>query len=243
MNLIIFCTTMGHSGRYTHEETIRSILSQGKGLFDSQFSNKIVHLKTKPDQIEKAIEIKKFCDNVGFEVVETIANVVHHSENHQHHSAEYFKDIFKVYSIPKVRLQEYSLWLEDDWIIKENGKSFYDACMESIYFLDHNPDQLCVRFNSATDFLKCEQDHFVEDNDIFTQGKQYTQWGPTFTFQPNISRTKEIYAAWKAAQKHLDMLGQYHCELMSGDLLKNFSESETPFSFYNPEKIYAEHIG
>lgn len=239
MNLIVFCTTMGHGTRHTYSKTINSILKQA----DKIITNRILHLKTLPDQEDKANEIKDFCAKNSIQVIETKAGLVHHSVNHQVHSAEYFKDIFKVYSDSKIRKEEFSLWLEDDWIIKENGKKFLDACNESLEFLKSNPDQLCVRFNSAADFLKCQQDHFIADNDIFTQGKQYTQWGPTFTFQPNISRTKEIYAAWKAAQKHLDMLGQYHCELMSGDILKNFSESDTPFSFYNPEKIYAEHIG
>jgi hypothetical protein len=32
---------------------------------------------------------------------------------------------------------------------------------------------------------------------------------------------------------YLDKLGSYHCELMSGDLLKPMSKVKTPFSFFN----------
>jgi hypothetical protein len=239
MNLVIFCTTMGHGGRDTYEETITSISDQAESLF----SRKVLHLKTKPNQEDKAEEIKTFCSKFDIEVIETKADVVHHSNNHQIHSAEYFKDVFKVYSHPSFRKEEYSFWLEDDWVIKENGKKMIDACLESMHFLDENPDQLCVRFNSEKDFGPCNKDHFIDSGDIFTQGKNYTHYGPTFTFQPNISRTKEIYVAWKSGQRYLDQLANYHCELMSGDLLKNLTESTTPFSFYNPEKIYSQHIG
>ena len=49
--------------------------------------------------------------------------------------------------------------------------------------------------------------------------------------------------AWKGAQRYLDKLGMVHCEIMSGQLLKQLSNSPTPFSFFNPNKIYSNHIG
>ena len=240
MNLIVFCTTMGHGGRHTYEETINSILDQAGDFF----SRRIIHLKTKPSQEDKAEEIKDFAAEKNFRIIESKADLVHHSSNHQVHSAEYFKDVFKTYSDPTIRKEKYSFWLEDDWILRTQEQDLVSALRESENFLDNNTNQLCVRFNSAEEFKKCEQDHFRSPSrDIFTQGLKYTQWGPTFTFQPNVNRTIEVYAAWKAAQRYLDILGQYHCELLSGDLMKNLTESPTPFSFYNPEKIYAQHIG
>lgn len=243
MNLIVFCTTMGHAGKHTYEQTIDNILSEKNKCFDSLITNKIVHLKTRPDEKDVADKIKKYFNQLGFEVIETISDLVHHSENHLNHSAEYCKDVLKVYSIPKVRNTEYSFWLEDDWIIQSKGVDLSEACRESMSFLDNNPDQLCVRFNSAEDFKHCEKDHFHSHGDIYTQGLRYTPWGGTFTFQPNISRTKEIYIAWKSINTQLDVLDRYHCELLSGDTLKHLTDSTTPFSFYDPQKIYAQHIG
>ncbi len=119
------------------------------------------------------------------------------------------------------------------------------AFKKSINFLDGNPDQLCVRFNhgDGRGFADPEGDYLVENDFIFTQAINYTKYGPTFTFQPNINRTNEIFIAWKMAQEHLDKLGTYHCELMSGDLLKNMTNSKTPFSFFNPLKVYSKDIG
>ena len=47
----------------------------------------------------------------------------------------------------------------------------------------------------------------------------------------------------KQPRHHLDKLGSYHCELMSGDLLKAATNSKTPFSFFNTHKLYSNHIG
>lgn len=239
INLIVFSTTMGHAGKQTYKETIDRLLGQIDGCL---FSSKVLHLKSRQGEEDVADEIKSFCSDFGIRVIETKEEVVHHSENHLSHSAGYFKDIYKAYSDVEIRKQKYSLWLEDDWLFKSK------LCLEMVFkeclkFLDDNPDQLCVRFNGAKDFSDPEGEFLVESENISTQAINYTKYGPTFTFQPNINRTNEIFIAWKAAQHHLDKLGSYHCELMSGDLLKNMSNSKTPFSFFNPQKAYTEHIG
>ena len=240
INLIVFSTTMGHGGRYTYKECIRDLFGQ----FDpSLFSNKILHLKSRSKEEEKAEEIKNFCDKLDIRVIETKEDIVHHSQNHLSHSAGYFKDIYKAYSDLELRKQKYSFWLEDDWLLKTNSISLEDVFKDSLSFLDENPDQLCVRFNRGEEFGELEGEFLIENDNIFTQAINYTQYGPTFTCQPNISRTNEIFIAWKAAQNHLDKLGSYHCELMSGDLLKAATNSKTPFSFFNTHKLYSNHIG
>lgn len=230
---------MGHGGRDTYQDTISSILDQ----CPATFTNKVLHLKTRAGEESKAENIKSYCDEFGIRVIETIGSLVHHSQNMQNHSAEYFKDVFKAYSDIEIRKNKYSFWLEDDWIIKNKSVSVPSAIEESISFLDKNPDQLCVRFNSSDAFLREENDHIRNSDMIFTQSESYTRYGPTFTFQPNINRTSEIFAAWKAAQNYLSKLSVYHCELMSGDILKHFTNCKTPFSFFNPELIYSQHIG
>lgn len=240
LNLIVFCTTMGHGGRHTYQEVIAKLFSN----FDPNlFENKVLHLKSREQEKDIANEIKSFCSPLDIRVIESKEEIVHHSENHLTHSAGYFKDIYKAYSDLDLRKVKYSLWLEDDWLFKIKDTNLESAFRESIEFLDENPDQVCIRFNRAEKFSKPDGDFLVENENIFTQAINYSKWGPTFTFQPNISRTNEIYITWKMAQQYLDRLGNYHCELMSGDLLKNVTNSETPFSFYDPEKIYTEHIG
>jgi hypothetical protein len=239
LNLIIFSTTMGHGGRHTYEETINDLFEK---FNPKLFSNKVLHLKVRNEEKDKAEEIKDFCSKLDIRVIETEEDVVHHSEDHLCHSAGYFKDIYKAYSDLELRKQKYSLWLEDDWLFNSRVISLENAFKQSIKFLDENPDQLCVRFNSEQDFKKPKKS-IKKSHNFFHQDLDYTQYGPTFTFQPNINRTNEIFIAWKAAQMYLDKLGIVHCEIMSGQLLKQLTNSPTPFSFFNPKKIYSSHIG
>tara|TARA_R110000765_G_scaffold375005_1_gene465611 strand:+ start:184 stop:951 length:768 start_codon:yes stop_codon:yes gene_type:complete len=252
LNLIIFSTTIlkhghgnnseGYVADYTYEKTIKSLFSGIDGNF---FANKLLHLKTREGEEEIAADIKNLCSKHNIRVIETKANFQHHSKNPLNHSAEYFKDIYKAFSDLEIRKQKYSLWLEDDYIFKCKDTNLPEAFTESMDFLDKNPDQLCVRFNhgNGRGFSDPEGEYLVENENIFTQAINYTQYGPTFTFQPNISRTNEIFIAWKAAQNYLDKLGSHHCELMSGDLLKGATNSKTPFSFFNTHKIHSDHIG
>ena len=232
LNLIVFCTTMGHGGRHTYKDSIVNLYDK---IDSNLFANKILHLKTRDGEEIIADEIKEFCNSVDIRV--------YHAENHQVHSAGYFKDIYKAYSDLDIRKQKYSFWLEDDELLQVNKISLEDVFKKSIEFLDNNPDQLCVRLNRADEFQDDNSDYLVENENIFTQAINYTQYGPTFTFQPNVSRTSEIFLAWKTAQKYLDKLGSYHCELVSGEILKKMSNSNTPFSFFNPSKAYSKHIG
>ena len=251
LNLIIFATTMpkqcygDNDSEYTYDKTIESLFNK---VDKNIFKNKILHLKSRPEDKEISEKIKEFCKLSDIRVIETISNVKHHSENIKNHSAEYFKDIYKAYSDEEIRKQKYTLWLEDDYVFVEESLLLYDSFVTAIKYLDENPDQLTVRYNQSNHTVNALEDYADKDynkvsEDIFIQGSKYTQWGPTFTFQPNISRSNEIYIAWKAAQNYLDDLNRYHCELMSGDILKTITQSNTPFSFFNPKKIFSKHIG
>ena len=252
LNLIIFCTTIpkyghgnnseGSTSNYTYEKVIKSLFED---IDRRIFANKLLHLKTRDGEEDVAKDVKKICSEYNIRVIETKQNFQHHSENPLSHAAEYFKDIYKAFSDLEIRKQKYSLWLEDDYVFDCNNTNLLNAFKDSIEFLDENPDQLCVRFNHSDGkgFRDPEGEYLVETDNIFTQAINYTKYGPTFTFQPNISRTSEIFIAWKAAQEYLDKLGSYHCELMSGDLLKNLTNSKTPFSFYNTHKVCSDHLG
>jgi len=240
LNLIVFCTTMGHGGRHTYQDCLNNLQNK---IDLSIFSNKLLHLKSRDGEENIADEIKSFCSHLDIRVMETKENIVHHSEDHLSHSAGYFKDIYKAYSDLDIRKQKYSFWLEDDELLQSSSISLEDALKKSIDFLDNNPDQLCVRFNRAEEFKDPDGEFLIENENIFTQSIIYSQYGPTFTFQPNISRTNEIFIAWKQAQDHLDKLGEVHCEIVSGFILKKLTNSDTPFSFFNPNKAYSKTIG
>ena len=239
LNLVIFSTTMGHGGRHTYKETVESLLDQ---IDSSIFKNKVLHLKSREGEENIGDQIKSFCSDLDIRVIETKEDIVHHTESHNSHSAGYYKDIFKAYSDPEIKKEKYTLWLEDDWVIKSK-LCLEDVFKESIEFLEENPNQICVRFNDdINQNIDC-LNSLKEKGNLYTQAINYSIWGPTFTFQPNINRTEQIYNAWERGQKYLDSLGKYHCELLSGGLLRLFTDSAVPYSFFDPKKIHAKHIG
>ena len=249
LNLIIFCTTIpkyghgnnseGYVSDYTYERTINSLFKQ---VNPDIFKNKLLHLKTRPEEEDVADKIKSFCESKNINVLETKAEVQHHSEDAQNHAAEYFKDVYKAFSQKEVRKQKYTLWLEDDYLLRSRVISLTNGIKQSIKFLDENPEKLCVRFNLGQDFHKPEK--FIKHcHNIYSQDLNYTQFGPTFTFQPNITRTNEAFITWKAAQNYLNKLDEIHCEIMSGHLFTQLTDTRYPFSFFNPKKIVPEHIG
>ena len=241
LNLIVFATTMGHEGRHTYDKVIDTLFSQ---LDPKLFANKVMHLKIREAEEDTAEQIEKFCERNDIRVIKSSDKLVHHSEDHLCHSAGYFKDIYKAYSDLELRKQKYSLWFEDDWLLNIKSIKLHEALRESLDFLDDNPNQLCVRFNRAEKFDGPEGESLKKTENIFTQTENYSEYAPCFTFQPNINRTSEFFLAWKTLQQHLHKLGSYHCELMATHLLREgFSNSETPFSFFDPEKIYSQHIG
>tara|TARA_B100000953_G_C17996490_1_gene413744 strand:- start:327 stop:1058 length:732 start_codon:yes stop_codon:yes gene_type:complete len=231
---------------YTYPQVIESLFDQVK---PDVFQNRVLHLKSRAQEADKAEEIKKYCASQDIRVIETKGDLIHHSKNPLSHAAGYYKDIYKAYSDIKLRKTKYSLWLEDDFIFKCSDGSLHDSFVNSIDFLNENPDQMCVRYNQSNHDTVAAEDykkrgHTKVNENIFCQDTDYTEWGATFTFQPNINRTAEIFCAWKAGQAYLNNLHQIHCELLSGELLKHFTNNPTtPFNFYNPEKVYSEHIG
>ena len=56
LNLIVFSTTMGHGGRHTYEESINDLFEKFDPIF---FANRVLHLKTRNGEEEKATLSKK----------------------------------------------------------------------------------------------------------------------------------------------------------------------------------------
>ena len=76
LNLIIFCTTMGHAGRHTYKDCINNLYDK---VDKNIFKNRLLHLKTREGEEKTAEEIKNFCEDKNIRVIETIENIVHHS--------------------------------------------------------------------------------------------------------------------------------------------------------------------
>lgn len=240
LNLVIYTSTKGHFGyKNCYKVTSRRL----DELFT--FKDKTVHIKIDPesDKNHQHFKMKDWFDKQeSWNILSTRGDWSH---NDRSHAAEYYKDKLTCFSNLKVQSNKYTLFIEDDWIIHHGiGVNASELMEKAVSFLNTNQNKLCVRINNR-DEIPC--DYIYETSEIWSQGEKYTSFGPTFTFQPTIVRTLEWYHAlrWinQMSDADPDLFAKYHCELISGDVMKKFSDDPLPFCFFNPEVVNAEHIG
>jgi len=244
ISLVIFSTTMGHKGRMTHKETLRDLSS--KISFARFDGGTFAHIKSMDDRVKSEM-IKDF-NEYGVKSIITPGNLVHHSQDHAAWSKEYYNDVFTMVSQDEIRRTKYFFWLEDDWVLRLKEIDLIAALNRGINFLDKNPNMICVRFLSESELVKDHPEGFFQDyervdGDIFRQGLKWTKWGPTHPFGPSILRTEQVYGSWRLVIENPRLLDHEHCELVSGRALRLFTTDEKPFCFFDPEKVYAHHIG
>jgi len=238
ISLALYLSTKGHFGyKDCYKKTIdRFEKVIGGDFFDSMY--KLAHIKVSPQDEKLFLEMKEFLYvNYNFTVLHSVADWSH---NDVSHSVEYYKDKLKVYSHPKLHQTPFSIFFEDDWLLSCYGS---DLLKQGVEFLEENLDCLCVRINNNCEKFEAFQYLDTDNPNIKLQSLSSTKWGPTFTFQPTIVRTKEWYHALRWINKDQELIKRTHCELISGHVMKNFSDSNTPFAYFDNEFASVEHIG
>lgn len=229
-----FTSTRGHFGqKYLYRHTLKR-LEEKIPLFISYY--KVAHIKVTPGEEELGEEIERDLIDYGFEVLKTTADWRH---NDSSHVVGYYQDMMKVYSDPDLREYPYVFAWEDDWLIE--GENLEPLIHEALKFLKENIDSLCVRVNKKEDNDISRT--FEATKNIVGQRIDYTNWGPTVTFQPTLFKTAPWAYSVQLINNNLDILETIHCELASGNAMKNFSNSKTPFYFFRPDVLSVKHIG
>lgn len=239
--IVLYTSTKGHFGyKDCYKHTVERMESEIP-FFDEY--TKVANIKRSPsDGEEQFIEMEAYLNEKGFSVTTVKGEWSH---NKSSHSNGYYRDMLNALSQTCLHKHRYVLLMEDDWLLNFGGL-FSRAATKAISFLDKDFKSLCVRINHNVhkDLSKAEESPY---NWIYRQNLDYTKYGPTFTFQPTIVRLKEWYHSVRLINKAIDMkpdlLDSYHCELISGDTLKQFSDSAVPFYFFDPNIINATHIG
>jgi hypothetical protein len=235
--IALYTSTKGHFGyKDCYKHTVERMLKEIP-LFDSYC--KVAHIKySEEDGEDQLVEMETFLNKHGFNVLITKGDWSH---NKGSHAQEYYKDMLNVFCSTWVRSKKYTFVCEDDELLNFRG-SFCKSVAAAISFLEKDRNALCVKVNrdTETDLSKATE---VFDNLIYRQDKDYTPWGPTFTFQPTIVRSSEWMHSLRIINKNLHLLDRVHCELMSGEVFKEFSDYALPFFFFNPNKINTKHIG
>lgn len=235
MIIAMYTSTKGHFGnKNIYKETVKSLDDRLLGV------DKIVHIKYSKGDEDQLANMTQFFDEHNWKVINTKGEWSHGDGSH---AIQYYKDKLTLFSHPLVQKHKYALFIEDDWLINRIHTPLLEKA-ES--FLSNNLNKLCVRFNAkgqkVPDFTFETKDHL-----FCSQGPKATRWGPTMTFQPTVVRTTEWYHAVKwinnTADNDPDLFNNIHCELISGQAMKRFSDDPQPFCFFNDQMFWAEHIG
>lgn len=236
--VVFFTTTSGHFGQTEiYKRTVENLQKKLGSVEDYCDVDYFANIKAKRDEDkDKAEEIENWLKQKGFA---TQIRFGEWSHGNQSHCEEYTKDIISSFCHPFVQRSQYALWAEDDFILKGNVDSFMG---HSISLLRNNPDVLCVRANHGTDL----KDGTYESSSIptiFHQNKNYTPYGPTFTFQPTIVRSRDVRNAYRLVRDSWHKVKDQHIELTSGQAMGIFSDSNLPFCFIDPKICHSIHIG
>lgn len=228
--ILLFSTTRGHFGFKNSYEFVVDNLAGKVG-----FGLKLAHIKYQEEEGDTLTNMECALEDKGYVVIRTEGEWKHNSISH---AQEYFKDQLRLFSS---HAKPYSLICEDDWIIKTSQKSIEHYFKYGIDFLEQYPQALCVRINAEPDrHLKGSTQ--ITDL-IYRQDEDRTIWGSTFTFQPTLVRTRDYLFALRIINQNLHLLERTHCEILSGEVFRQFSTDQSPFYFFDPGLIWCEHIG
>lgn len=238
--IILYTSTKGHFGyKNCYKHTVKRMQSVIP-FFDEY--TKISHIKYSENEEKQLSEMKSFLNENGFEVICSKGDWSHGNNSHAN---GYYKDMLTALSTSAVHKYNYVLKIEDDWLLNFNN-SYTQAVSKAISFLEEDLNALCVRINHDINDDLSKANEKVSGY-IYQQGLNYTEYGPTFTFQPTIVKLKEWYHSVRLINKQIDkdpsLLNKIHCEIISGQTLKLFSDYKSPFFFFNPKIINAKHIG
>lgn len=241
--IVLYTSTRGHFGyKDCYKHTVKR-MAEEIPMFDDYY--KVAHIKVSPEDDEDVlVDIEAFLGNSGFNVISSRGDWKHNDTSHHN---EYYKDMLTALSDIRLHKYPYVLVCEDDWLLKFSG-GYSKYVTEALSFLDNDLSALCIRINHDV--------HKNEDirkglktnlDSILKQGPNFTEFGPTFTFQPTIVRLKEWWHSVRIINQQIKrnplLLNMIHCEMISGETMKQFSDSPLPFCFFNPEFINADHIG
>ncbi len=238
-SLIIFSSTKGHFG---FKDYYRYTISNLGNNFDlTIFDERILHIKRGLSGDEEQFqEMVTFAKSYGFKILTSFGDWKHNDPN-QSHAKEYYKDMIKTFNNDLLNDSKYFLIFEDDYVLRKNTEiSWQEILLEAKLLLDKHEDLICVRFNKKEDDKSGTE--FISDN-IYLQPIDYTPWGSTYTFQPTLVKSCKIKSAWDLIKTNFEILEKEHCELVSGNALKNFSKWQSPFAFFDVKYAHSIHIG
>lgn len=244
VNLCVFDTSKGHFGRTDiYRRTIEDLAAQ---INLAQFAALFVHIKVGPGEEEVYVEQEKFYLALGFAVIRSDAAWSHHSVTHQN---EYARDLIRVYGDPAVQKTPYCLHLESDWLFRSRSDwELQDAIEHSISYLAANHTVVSVRFarfyNEVDRLNGLRAKHGMDartERERFPWS-DFIRHNDNLSLNPNLFRTRDIYAATRLLKTHFAQLGQ-HVEMGFTHAFHHLADDGLPFAILSPSLFGVCHIG
>lgn len=229
INLVFFTSTAGHFG---HKDVYKITILHYKKLFNGWgfFSKVFCHIKVRPKEQDQLPEMIDFLYENDIHPLVTIGDW----QRGMSHQNEYLKDIYTVFSNPEIQANPYTFWVEDDSPLKINGQTTaVDFVLRAIEILRSNPTILNFRF--MRDGLPVNPNDQIDG--VFNKSN-------VFDFQPNISRSRDLYIASLLIMKNWENFKNIQCE-MGFRMAMDTISSMHPYRYlvFNPALITSYHIG
>lgn len=241
LNLIIFSSTKGHFGIKTrYLETIKSLNQQ---IPLSYFSQRFLHIKVSSGEKEICYEMENNVKLYDFEVIPDYGDWSHGNLDHQ---IGYLNDMNSVYYRGDVNSVQYSLVMEDDFLIKTYDKDLLYYLNKGVSILEEMSNIVQVRIPRFTNEFdrvnNLKAKHNINgiakkingDDEIFA----LNDWSNNV----HISRTRDLRIALLLMRRNQDVFPP-HSEHGVSLAMKYLSLTDTPFVCFNPKLVRCGHCG
>lgn len=229
ITLAIFTSCRGHFDKDTYEYTINDLFSK---IDPNVFSEKVVHIKWRPEEGEKIKNMTLFFQLNGFTVLETMGEWKHNDNSHY---VQHSKDIVTLMQSKEVHSQPFVFWMEDDVIYKTDD--LVTRILEAIDFLNNYRQCMTVRILDLEDIIPSMKPFPVSIHTTITPHED------CFSFRSNIMRSRDAWSLGSFFKTEFPKLQGVHIERYATEVLRVLSGNLTPFSFFKLDKLRHIHIG
>lgn len=240
INICLFTSTKGHFGITTrYLETIKHLNNQ---IPISHFAGAFAHIKVSPGEEQIAEKMNEILESFGFNVFATLGTWQHGNQSHQE---GYLSDIYNLFSRPEVQETQFSLFLEDDFLLvpRKENLSYYLA--KATKLLQENPNIVSVRIprcqNERQRIINLRAKHGIDSHVADAPDNEPYFFGSDYGNNPHVCRTRDMRNAMLATQRIQGI--PKHSEHGTAIGLKIFSTSNTPIGIFKSDEIVCRHIG
>ena len=243
-NLIVYSSTKGHFGQPTLLETISSLNSQ---FPIDNFASAFIHIKISTGQDNVVTELEEKLHSLyHINVIKSYGDWRHGNDGKDNsHQIGYLNDMFKIYNMPEINNNNYSLIIEDDWLIKVYKNDFEYYINKAIKLLTTEENIVQIRIARFSDeknrILRLKEKHNIDGIALETKDKEMIL-GNDWSNNCYIARTRDLRMALLLITKNQSAFPM-HSEHGLGMAMAYQSWVKTPFMFFNPEFIRVGHIG